>query len=115
MWQGRFFSFALDEQYTYYAFAYAENNPVVAKMVKNATDYRYSSARHHAGMIDDEVIADYDIGVLQNEYQDYLQSMTRQKYTETLKSNTHKGLPCGSDDFIKNQSSPTPLNMHKKG
>jgi hypothetical protein len=34
----------LNEQYTYYGFAYVENNPVKAKMVENATDYKYSSA-----------------------------------------------------------------------
>jgi hypothetical protein len=28
LWQGRFFSSPLDEQYTYYGFAYVENNPV---------------------------------------------------------------------------------------
>jgi hypothetical protein len=32
LWQGRFFSSPLDEQYTYYGFAYVENNPVKAKM-----------------------------------------------------------------------------------
>ncbi|VVM23953.1 hypothetical protein BSPWISOXPB_6438 [uncultured Gammaproteobacteria bacterium] len=34
LWQGRFFSSPLDEQYTYYGFAYVENNPVKAKMVE---------------------------------------------------------------------------------
>jgi hypothetical protein len=42
--KGDFFSSPLDEQYTYYDFAYVENNPVKAKMVENATDYKYSSA-----------------------------------------------------------------------
>jgi putative transposase len=31
LWQGRFFSSPLDEQYTYYGFAYVENNPIKAK------------------------------------------------------------------------------------
>jgi len=44
LWQGRYFSSALDEQYTYHAFRYIENNPVRAKMVNSAVDYRYSSA-----------------------------------------------------------------------
>ncbi|KAF3980838.1 MAG: transposase, partial [Methylococcales symbiont of Iophon sp. n. MRB-2018] len=78
LWQGRFFSSPLDEQYTYYSFAYVENNPVVANMVKNAVDYKHSSASHHLGVSHDKLITDYDIGVLQNEYQDYLQSMIRQ-------------------------------------
>ncbi|VVM18348.1 hypothetical protein BSPWISOXPB_5615 [uncultured Gammaproteobacteria bacterium] len=75
LWQGRFFSSPLDEQYTYYGFAYVENNPVKAKMVENATDYKYSSAMCHAGLVNNSLVTDYDIGVLPSEYQDYLKSM----------------------------------------
>jgi putative transposase len=31
---------------------------------------------------------------------EYLQSTVKQKYSKILKTNTHKGLPCGSDEFI---------------
>ncbi|KAF3979803.1 MAG: hypothetical protein HFP76_01610, partial [Methylococcales symbiont of Iophon sp. n. MRB-2018] len=54
-------------------------------------DYKHSSASHHLGVSHDKLITDYDIGVLQNEYQDYLQSMIRQKHIEILQRNTHKG------------------------
>jgi putative transposase len=104
LWQGRFFSSPLDEQYTYYAFAYVENNPVAANMVANAIDYKYSSSRHHAGIKADKLITEYDIGVKQNEYLEYLQSMVKQKYFDILKTNTRKGLPCGSDDFVNKLS-----------
>jgi hypothetical protein len=39
-----------DKLESYYGFAYVENNPVKAKMVENATDYKYSSAMYHAGL-----------------------------------------------------------------
>ncbi len=51
LWQGRYFSAPLDEQYTFYAFRYVENNPVKAGMVERAVDYEYSSANHHAGIL----------------------------------------------------------------
>jgi hypothetical protein len=51
------------------------NNPVKAKMVENATDYKYSSAMCHAGLVNNSLVTDYDIGVLPSEYQDYLKSM----------------------------------------
>jgi hypothetical protein len=36
----------------------------------------------------------------QDEYQQYLQSMAKGKHTEVLARNTHKGLPCGNNEFI---------------
>jgi hypothetical protein len=45
------------------------------KMVENATDYKYSSAMCHAGIVNNSLVTDYDIGVLPSEYQDYLKSM----------------------------------------
>jgi putative transposase len=115
LWQGRFFSSPLDEQYTYYAFAYVENNPVEANMVENATDYKYSSARHHVGIAQDNLIADYDIGIKQNAYLQYLQTMLRQKYSKVLKENTHKGLPCGSDEFITGLSDKIGRDLSFRG
>jgi putative transposase len=115
LWQGRFFSSPLDEQYTYYAFAYVENNPVEAKMVENAIDYKYSSAKHHTGLSVDKLITSYDIGVKQGDYLEYLQSMIKQKYSKILKTNTHKGLPCGSDDFIMKLSDKIGRDLSFKG
>ncbi len=100
LWQGRFFSCALDEKYTYYAFAYVENNPVKANMVKNAQDYFYSSAKFHLGLGKNSLLTEYDIGVRQDEYGNYLKSRSFQN-NDILKCNTRKGLPCGSVDFVK--------------
>jgi putative transposase len=49
LWQGRFFSCALDEAHAYRALAYVERNPVRAKMVRYAWGYPWSSAGAHAG------------------------------------------------------------------
>jgi hypothetical protein len=49
--------------------------PKKAKMVENATDYKYSSAMCHAGLVNNSLVTDYDIGVLPSEYQDYLKSI----------------------------------------
>ncbi len=105
LWQGRFFSSPLDERYTFFCFAYVENNPVEAGIVEVVTDYKYSSSRHHTGIELNALVYDYDIGVQKNGYLDYLQSMAKQKNLKTIiKTNTRKGLPCGNDDFIKKLS-----------
>jgi len=47
LWQGRFASFLMDEQYLLAAARYIELNPVRAKLTKNPEDYPWSSAAAH--------------------------------------------------------------------
>jgi putative transposase len=49
LFQGRFGSCVLDERHLLAAARYVELNPVSAGMVKEATDYPWSSARFHLG------------------------------------------------------------------
>ena len=50
VWQGRFYSCALDDAQAYRALAYVERNPVRAKMVRVAWEYPWSSAPYHVGL-----------------------------------------------------------------
>lgn len=47
LFQGRFASYPMDKAHLMAAVRYVENNPVAAKMVERAEDYRWSSARSH--------------------------------------------------------------------
>jgi len=47
LWQGRFASFPMDEQYLLASARYVELNPVRAKLVKRAEEYPWSSAAAH--------------------------------------------------------------------
>jgi putative transposase len=49
LWQCRPFSCVLDEAHAWAALRYVERNPVRARMVERAEDYRWSSARAHCG------------------------------------------------------------------
>lgn len=49
------FRFGPNNNYGYQCFCYIHNNPVVAKMVKNAEDYYWSSARDYAGLRDGDL------------------------------------------------------------
>jgi len=55
LWQSRYFSCAVDkEEYLWVVARYIEKNPVRAKIVKKAEDWKWSSARAHIkGMRDD--------------------------------------------------------------
>ena len=56
VWQGRFFSAALDEAYLWAAVRYVERNPVRARMVRKAENYRWSSASAHCQLRQDDVL-----------------------------------------------------------
>ena len=50
LWQARFGSNVLDENYLLAAVRYVERDPVRAGMVKNALEYPWSSAALHVGI-----------------------------------------------------------------
>ena len=56
LWQGRYISSALDEDYLWAAVGYVERNPVRARLVRKAENYRLSSASAHCGIKPDPVL-----------------------------------------------------------
>ena len=56
LWANRYFSTALDEPHLWAAVRYVELNPVRANIVTDPTDYRWSSARAHAGLVKDGLL-----------------------------------------------------------
>jgi hypothetical protein len=48
-------------------------------------DSRLQCAMCHAGLVNNSLVTDYDIGVLPSEYQDYLKSMVGVQHDKTLK------------------------------
>ncbi len=43
-----------------------------ANMVEKVAEYQYSSAAYHCGLVANNIITDYNIGVNVQEYEDYL-------------------------------------------
>jgi putative transposase len=56
-WQGRFGAVAMDEQHLAAALRYVSLNPVRARLVERAQDWRWSSARAHLRGKDDGATA----------------------------------------------------------
>lgn len=56
LWQGRFASFPMDEEYLLTCARYVEQNPVRAKLAVRARNWRWSSARAHLAGRDDELV-----------------------------------------------------------
>ena len=106
VWQGRYFSSPLDEAYLWAAIRYVERNPVRARMVRKAEDYPWSSAVNHCGRADDRVLSkNLRWKKLTEQVDDWSAWLTEGDDLSELtmiRRNIEKGLPCGSDRFIKN-------------
>ena len=105
LWQGRFFSSALDEAYLWAAIRYVERNPVRARMVRKAENYRWSSARAHCRLMQDDVLTTNPSWRKQFEaigdWSAWLAQGDAPQELEVLRRNADKGLPCGSEKFIR--------------
>lgn len=104
LWQGRFFSSAMDDAYTWAAIRYVERNPVVAGIVQQAEDYRWSSAAARCGLVENKLlVSNYrlKIGVKPTEWSAWLSQVENPEKISLLEKHVEKGLPCGGERFIK--------------
>ena len=105
LWQGRFYSCAMDEDHIYRAIRYVERNPVRAKMVKKAEGYQWSSARAHMGMETDNVIGlckNYRFinAIGSQNWKEYLMEED-EEINKEIRLKTSRGLVMGAEKFIE--------------
>lgn len=105
LWQGRFFSSALDETYLWAGIRYVERNPVRARLVRRAEDYAWSSAAAHCGRKKDEVVTT-ERGWLKRfeavgDWSAWLAEGDQPDQIDVLRRHVERGLPCGSEGFIR--------------
>ncbi|HYP68381.1 MAG TPA: transposase [Thiobacillaceae bacterium] len=105
LWQGRYFSSPLDDAYLWAAVRYVERNPVRAGMERRAEDYRWSSAAAHCGRRSDALLNPESGWSKQfSAIEDWPAWLSEGDETEeiwTLRRNVEKGLPCGSEAFVR--------------
>ena len=103
LWQGRFFSPALDEAYAWSAIRYVERKPVSAGMVTQVEKYPWSSAAARCGLINNVNLAPHanlGIDIAIKQWSDWLAVPESPDVMKALSMNTKKCLPCGSDTVI---------------
>ena len=105
VWQGRFFSSPLDEDYLWAAIRYVERNPVRAGMVAMAESYDWSSAPAHCGLTEDPLVNSSSEWQKQlatiGDWSAWLAGAEDNEKLAVLRRNTDMSLPCGCDAFIK--------------
>jgi len=103
LWQSRYHSCIVDkEKYLWTAARYIEQNPLRAKIVKEAEDFSYSSARAHIAGARDEALGEELFKEEQRkDYIKFIRSNIPEKETNSIRYCTRTGRPFGGEEFIK--------------
>jgi putative transposase len=101
LWQSRFWSCAMDEQYLKSAVRYTLRNPVRDGLADHAEHWQHSSATAHLSGRSDGTV---DIGPLAeriSDWEDFLEQRTEPTEARVLVTQARYGLPAGNKDFVE--------------
>ena len=117
LWQGRFSSFPMDEKYLLACARYVELNPVRARLVKRAQDWKWSSARAHLRGKSDGLV---DIAGLKDfipDWADFLSTPPHDSELDAIRAGERTGRPLGSAEFVAGLEKKLrrPLSRQKPG
>ena len=101
LWQGRFSSYVMDEQYLLAAARYMELNPVKARLVKRPGQYQWSSAKAHLTAKDDELVRVKPLLKLIDDWDEFLSSGYTKEDELLIHRHEQTGRPLGNIHFIK--------------
>jgi putative transposase len=103
LWQGRFFSCFMDDHHLYRAIRDPERDPVRVGIVLDAWEYRWSSARVHAGIAAEELPVPIDttaFAMSAGAWRRFLRAEDKQMCAE-IRLKTGRGLAVSSERFKK--------------
>jgi len=101
LWQGRYYSCALDERHVYAAVRYVELNPVRAGLAFSALEYPWSSAKSHLTGVADGVLSGLCfLDETVRDWKEYLQEPPDAEAQTGLFKATRTGRPCGDKEFV---------------
>ena len=101
LWQERFRSFPMDEEYLLAAARYVELNPVRAGLVKRARDWRWSSARAHLAGRDDRLAAVAPLLERVADWKAFLAGGLEDEALAAIRGCERTGRPLGAAKFVK--------------
>ena len=99
-WQGRFGAVPMDEEYLAAALRYVSLNPVRARLVARAQDWKWSSTRAHLRGRDDGLTALKPVKQIIPDFAGLLGSVPEQDLFDRLRAAESIGRPLGSDRFM---------------
>lgn len=100
LWQERFHSFLMDENYLLATVRYVERNPVAAGLCQQPGEWPWSSARAHLEGKDDGLVNVEPMLNRITDWQAYLYGAAQSDETESIRRHSRTGRPLGSTEFI---------------
>jgi len=104
LFQGRFFSSAMDEVYTLACARYVERNPVRAKIVKKPCQYDWSSAKAHCEIGQpDKLGVNKLFNYIEEEqkiWRDFIETPDSAGEMKIIRDSTRNGRPVGTNSFV---------------
>jgi len=117
LWQGRFYSFPMDERHLLAAAKYIERNPVAAGIAAAAGDYQWSSARFHLRRETDALVKKSVLDEVGSDWGRFLDEPLSSAEAEEFTKHIVTGRPLGGDGFIETLEKVLnrPLRKRKPG
>jgi putative transposase len=100
LWQERFHSFALDQSHLLAVLRYVELNPVKARLVRRAEQWRWSSARFHTKGVDDGLSKPGSFGPSIDNWSEFLR-IGDDADAAMIGRCTRTGRPLGPESFMR--------------
>jgi len=103
VWQGRFYSCPLDEAHLWEVLRYVELNPVRARLVEAAQQWRWSSAGAHCGAVAADGMLEMERWQRRwspEEWAEFLAAGESASAARELRRATHTGRPLGPPEFV---------------
>lgn len=100
LWQGRFFSYPMDERYLIAAARYIELNPFRAGLTDKAERYAWSSAAAHIKGKDDQLVKTAPLLHMISDWKGYLAEDVSAEEIDKFRYHERTGRPLGNDSFV---------------
>ncbi|MGQ0560174.1 MAG: transposase [Sphingosinicella sp.] len=107
LWQSRFSSFAMDEDWLLACLRYVELNPVRAGLVERPEDWRWSSACAHLGLRGDGITETAPARDRVSDWRALLDSGLGPDRLADIRARERSGTPLGSEAFLGRLASET--------
>lgn len=100
LWQGRFASFPMDQNYLLAAALYVEMNPVRANLATDAAAWPWSSAQAHLAAKDDGLVKVSPLLEIVGDWKTFLAGANEELLND-IRKHERSGRPLGSEEFVE--------------